>query len=81
MCVVEARDGRLLALTRRAAADVTAGVVLSEIDAAHKVAITGGLIAIGRDLIAIGIGLVSLTARLIGVGERLIAVGERLVGV
>ena len=76
-----ARGSRLLALARRAPADVTAGVVLAEIDAVRKVAIAGCLIAIGRDLIAVGIGLVSLTARLIRVGERLVAVGERLVGV
>jgi hypothetical protein len=71
----------LLALERRAATDVTAGLVLAGIGAMREIAIAGRLIAIGGGLVAVRACLVSLTARLIAIGQRLVAIGKRLLAV
>ena len=73
MRALKARRGGLLSLERRAPTDVTAGLVLSWIDAVPEVAITRGLITIGSSLVAVRARLVSLTARLITVCERLLS--------
>jgi hypothetical protein len=78
MRALKACHSGLLALDRRAPTDLTAGLVLSRIDAVREVAIAGGLITIGSSLVAVRARLVSLTARLITICERLLAVGERL---
>ena len=51
---LEARAGGLLAMERRVPPDLTAGLIISGIDAVREVAIGGGLIAIGGGLVAVG---------------------------
>lgn len=58
-------------LERRAPTDLTAGLVLSRIDAVREVAITRGQITIGSSLVAVG---APLTARLLAVCERLLVI-------
>jgi hypothetical protein len=81
MRALKACHSGLLTLERRAPTDLTAGLMLSRIDAVREVAIAGSLITIGRGLIAIRARLISLTARLITVGQRLLTLGERLLTV
>ena len=78
---LKARHGGLLTLERRTPTDLTAGLMLSWIDAVREVAIAGGLITIGRGLVAVRAPLVLLTTRLLAVGQRLLGVGQRLLGV
>ena len=47
--------------------------------ASHKVAIAGGLIAIGSRLFSVGGGLITVSCRLVEIRQRLIAINKLLI--
>jgi hypothetical protein len=75
---VDASLGDLLTLLGAAIAKVARELVLAGVAAARELAITGGLVAVGRGLVAVRGGLVAVGGRLIDIREGLIAILERL---